>query len=266
MNWQKLLAYYKKYQQMQIWLRAESLSFYSMLAIVPVVGSCFWVINQLPAAARRSHEIKDYVLNHFAIGSNEGVIKVFDQIISSLQNSKLSYALLFIFIFSFHKLIVKFSKSIDNILKVRTPTADLSSNYMFLMLRRSSLVIFIPVVFILTFLTTLALKTYLPDFLSSYLSFIANFVIGTTMFFFIYLFSSTQGVTPKSALQASAIVVLAIEILKKVFIILNKYMFTTTEIYGIFAAIPFTLLWLQVSWVTILFGALILRKKDSKAS
>lgn len=261
MNWDIFLEYYKKYQKMQIWLRSESLSFYSILVIIPVIGSVFWIINQLPGATQRSLEVKNLLLNHFSLQHNSELIGVFDKIISSLQSSNLSYALLFIFIFSFHKLILKFSQNINYILKIKSPAVELSSNYVFLLLRRSSLVIFIPIVFIVTSIITVTFNSYLPEFLSEYLALLANFIIGTIVFFFIYLFASTQSVTAKSAFRASIVVIIAIEILKKVFLVLNKYMFTSTEIYGVFAAIPFTLLWLQTTWVVILFGAVLLKKK-----
>ena len=65
--------------------------------------------------------------------------------------------------------------------------------------------------------------------------------------------------SPAGALRAALIVVPALEVTRFLVAWANRYAVTTHEIYGVFAVLPLTLLWVQIGWTIILSGGTLLK-------
>jgi membrane protein len=66
-----------------------------------------------------------------------------------------------------------------------------------------------------------------------------------------------RAVRPRHALAGGFIAALAFEIMKRGFTVYITKLPTYTLVYGAFAAIPIFLLWVYLSWVVVIFGALL---------
>ncbi len=86
---------------------------------------------------------------------------------------------------------------------------------------------------------------------------LAPFVLTCAAFTFLYYVVPNRTVRLRHALLGGFIAALAFEIMKRGFALYIAKFPTYTLVYGAFAAIPIFLLWIYFSWVVIVVGALI---------
>jgi len=85
----------------------------------------------------------------------------------------------------------------------------------------------------------------------------APFVLTCAAFTLLYLVVPNRSVRPHHALIGGLVAALAFEIMKRSFTLYIAKFPTYTFVYGAFAVIPIFLLWIYLSWVVIVIGALI---------
>src|SRR6267142_1686101 len=83
------------------------------------------------------------------------------------------------------------------------------------------------------------------------------FVLTCAAFTLLYYVVPNRPVEPRDALIGGLVAALAFEIMKRSFALYIAKIPTYTFVYGAFAVIPIFLLWIYLSWVVIVIGALI---------
>jgi membrane protein len=83
------------------------------------------------------------------------------------------------------------------------------------------------------------------------------FVLTCTAFTLLYLVVPNRAVKPRHALLGGIAAALAFELMKRGFALYVTQIPTYTFVYGAFAVVPIFLLWIYFSWVVIVVGALI---------
>jgi len=83
------------------------------------------------------------------------------------------------------------------------------------------------------------------------------FVLTCAAFTLLYYVVPNRSVRPRHALIGGLVAALAFEIMKRSFALYIANFPTYTLVYGAFAVIPIFLLWIYLSWVVIVIGALI---------
>jgi len=103
---------------------------------------------------------------------------------------------------------------------------------------------------------SLGLSRQIPFVGSAILGFVP-FVLTCAAFTLLYYVVPNRAVRPRHALIGGLVAGLAFEIMKRSFALYIAKFPTYTLVYGAFAVIPIFLLWIYLSWVVIVLGALI---------
>ncbi len=240
--------------------RASALTFFSLLSIVPVIAMMFGIAKGFGLEERMKTEI----LTRF-----EGQQEIADKIItfanSLLENTKgglIAGVGVIILFWSIMKVLGNIEHSFNIIWGVKKPRslARKFSDYL-------SLIVVCPILMIVAGSTTVLVSSQ-ASLLLEKLSFLKS--IGPLllvplkilpyctlwlMFTFIFVFMPNTKVKLKSALIAGIFAGTIFQLVQWVYINLQIGAAQYSAIYGSFAALPLFLIWLQTSWLIILFGA-----------
>ena len=109
------------------------------------------------------------------------------------------------------------------------------------------------------FLSTMR-KTFLNEFLfltplADFLLHITPYILATLIFTALYVMVPNTKVRFPNALSAGFITGCAFQLFQYIYISGQIWVSKYNAIYGSFAALPLLLLWLQISWLLVLFGA-----------
>lgn len=96
----------------------------------------------------------------------------------------------------------------------------------------------------------------IPDFLEMTLK-VSPFVVSAAGFAALFIIVPNARVAPRDALIGGLLVAVLLEVMKSGFAFYVSQISTYTMIYGAFAALPVFLIWVYLSWLSILFGAIV---------
>ena len=241
-------------------LRASALTFYSLLSIVPVVALAFGIAKGFGA----DKSLEKQLLEKFP-GQEEVFIQVTGFARSLLEETKggmiagIGVAILFLIVI---KLLSNIEHSFNDIWGIKEPrsTARKISDYISVMLICPILIIMASgiTVFIVTQITLITEQFALLGFFSPIIFFslkLIPYCILCGVFTFIYIFMPNTKVSLKSGLIAGVIAGTAYQAVQWGYIHFQIGVAHYNAIYGSFAALPLFLIWLQISWLIVLFGA-----------
>ncbi len=242
-------------------MRAGSLTFYSFLSIVPILALAFAVTKGFGIENLLQKLLEENLSEH-----PEAVAKVINYAQSALTQSKSSVIAGIGVLFLFYTVIKVFGhiersfNYIWNIHRHRSIIRKISDYLSFL--------IICPTLLVLYASATVYLKTYITSF-SSENNFIASisspvlllivkltpFLSLWLLFCFIYLFIPNTKVKLSSALIGGFVATILFVGLQNSYILLQTTVTRYNAIYGSFSALPLFLMWLEISWYIVLFGA-----------
>jgi len=239
-------------------LRASALTLYTLLSIVPVIAMCFGIAKGFGFEQSLETQILEQVKEQDTL-----VLSLLDMAKNMLESTKggvvagVGVAMLF---WTVLKVISNIEDSFNHIWKVekaRTLARKLS-DYLSLMLFAPILIVaansinIFAQVKLAALINTIALPgTIFALQLLAYLPIIILWVL----FSFIFIFMPNTQVTYKSGIFAGVVTGTAYYIIQSVYISLQVGVSSYNAIYGSFAALPLFLVWLQITWVIMLFGS-----------
>lgn len=240
-------------------LRASSLTFYSLLSIVPVAAMAFGIAKGFGLDRRLEHELHTY----FA-GQQEALNFVIEFARSLLENTK-GGIVAGIGILTLLLSVVKVLNHIENafnlIWGVKSRTFDRKfSDYLAIMLTG-------PILFIIAGSMTVFIRTKVETFtanvavldLISPIIFIAMkllpFGLVWLLFTMVYIIMPNTRVRFSSAFIAGIVAGTLYQLIQTAYINLQIFVANYNAIYGSFAALPLFMVWLQTSWLILLIGA-----------
>jgi len=243
--------------------RASSLTFYTLLSIVPVVAMLFGVAKGFGFEKMLENELR--VLVAKLPGQEEVLNKVIEYAQSLLETTKggviagIGLVLLF---WSVVKVLSHIETSLNDIWEIREPRTwgRKFSDYLAVMLISPMLILVSSsaTVFITTHITQLTTKIELLGMISPliFLSFkLIPYVLVWILFTIIYLLMPNTKVNLKAGLVAGIIAGTIFQIVQWGYISFQIGTAKYNAIYGSFAALPLFLMWVQISWWVVLFGA-----------
>lgn len=242
-------------------LRASALTFYSLLSIVPVVALAFGIAKGFGLEQRLESQLYQRLA-----GQEEVVEKIIAFARSLLENTQggliagIGVLLLF---WSAIKVLSNIEGTLNDIWKVRSRSFIRKfTDYLTIMIISPLLVIASSsvTVYITTQVTAMTAKMALlkmADPLIFSLLKLLPFGLIWLLFILIYLVMPNTRVRPISALIAGVIAGTVFQITQGLYIHAQVLLAKYNAIYGSFAALPFFLIWLQLSWMIVLFGAQI---------
>ena len=240
--------------------RASALTFFSLLSIVPVIAMMFGIAKGFGLEERMKTEI----LTRFQ-GQEEMADKIITFANSLLENTKgglIAGVGVVILFWSVIKVLGNIEHSFNIIWGVKKSRsfARKFSDYL-------SLILICPVLMIVSGSATVLVSSQ-AQLLLDKITFLKSlgpllliplkilpYCTLWIMFTFLFVFMPNTKVKLKSALLAGILAGTLFQVLQWAYINLQIGVAKYSAIYGSFAALPLFLIWLQMSWFIILFGA-----------
>ncbi len=255
-----ILLAFRGYDEDKVSLRSSALTFYSMLSVVPVVAMGFGIAKgfgfdkhleqQITENFSEQQEVLDYIItfaNKFLENTKGGII------------AGIGIAVLF---WSVMKVLGNIESSFNAIWNIRKPRVWFRkfSDYFSMMLIAPVLIILATSsnVFISTQITRITTEFDLLGMISPLIFFslkLIPYVFFWLVLTIIYMIMPNTKVKFKSAFIAGIISGTIFVFVQWLYIYFQVGVSKYNAIYGSFAALPLFLIWLQTSWLIVLFGA-----------
>lgn len=239
----------------KVLLRAPALTFYSLFSIVPAAALIFgiaqgfglehYVERQLEIALAGREEVLHYLR------------ELTDTLLQQFDGGALAAVGLLILLYAVAMLLANMEKSFNEIWQVSKgrPLSRKFADYF-------AMIFIAPLFFILAGSTTVYLNTQVQEidiFILSPLLVtlvrILPYLLIWAIFTLLYMVMPNTNVHFKSALVAGIISGTIFQVVQWAYINFQIGAATYSTIYGSFAALPLFLIWMQISWIVILFGA-----------
>ncbi len=250
-----LILAFRGVREDKILLRAPALTFYSLFSIVPIAALAFaiakgfglemYLERQLRAALTGREEVFHWLMElteTFLEGTHGGTVAAFG---------------LIILIYTITMLLANIEKSFNEIWQVSKgrPWSRKLSDYFAMMF-------VIPIFFIVSSVTTVYLNTRLEEVSSAILNpllllsvrFIPYILIWA-LFTILYMVMPNTNVQLTSAITAGIVSGTIFQLVQWGYVAFQVGAARFGAMYGSFAALPLLMIWLQVSWIVVLFGA-----------
>ena len=254
-----LLFSFRRFNEDKVQLRASSLTYYSLLALVPILAMGFGIAKGFGF----DKDLEQRLIDNF-VGQEE----VLKWIISFAQNwlSNTSGGLiagvgLTILIWSVMKMMGNIESSFNDIWQVKKGRSYVRkfTNYLSMMLIAPVFIILASSgsVFVSTQLNNITSGIHLIN-ISPFVVFLMKlfpFVMTWTLLTILYIMLPNTKVQIWSALVAGVIAGTAFLFVQWFYIYAQMGMSRYNVIYGSFAALPLLLFWLRASWLIVLLGA-----------
>jgi membrane protein len=241
-------------------LRASSLTFYTLLSIVPVVALAFGIAKGFGF----KNMLKDELLERFP-GQQELLTKVIGFAESLLEVTKggvIAGIGLIILFWAVIKVLSHIEASLNDIWEIKTHRTwgRKFSDYLAFMLISPMLILVSSstTVFITTQVTEITNNVKLLGLISPLIFFslkLIPYVLIWILFTGIYVFMPNTKVSLKAAIIGGVIAGTIYQIFQLLYLGFQIGVSKYNAIYGSFAALPLFLIWVQISWWVVLFGA-----------
>ena len=239
----------KKLKDTELAHYASSLSFHTILSLIPILLITFSVFTHMPSFQTYYERVQEFVF-HSLIPTQQ---ELFIQYLNQFMNNTLDmgvFGLIFVlyisvmFFFDYEKIVSK----IFNVPMRRFWEAIVTYWAMLTLM---------PIGLIVSFYTSslvqdVLLKNELS--LSKSLLRLSSYLVIWLIFFIMYSISAKIKIHFKSALIASFVASLVWYISKNLFIFYVAYNKTYLSIYGSFSILLFFFLWIYFSWLIYLYG------------
>ena len=255
-----ILVAFRGFKEDGLQLRASALTFFTLLSIVPVAAMAFGVAKGFGFEKLLEQQIMEQLA-----GQQDVVVQVLEFAKSLLENTKgglvagIGVAMLF---WTVIKVLGNIELSFNAIWGVKYPRSlgRKFADYLSIMLICPILMIVSSsaTVFITTQITNITARIELLGYLSPAIFLLLKllpFVIYWLLFTFVYIFMPNTKVKFTSALIAGVIAGSIYQVVQWVYIDFQIGVSRYNAIYGSFAALPLFLMWVQISWLIVLFGA-----------
>lgn len=237
--------------------RAAALTYTTLLSLVPLMTVSFTILKAFPVFQEAGAAIQAFVFDNF-VAASAGMVEQHLQAFAKAANQLSAPGLLFLLVVAV-LMIFNMEASFNQIWRVKRHRRGVQAFLMYwailtllpvligVALAISSYVLALP--WFVGNTVSLALKRPLLAYLPVVLTFIA--------FTLLYITVPNCKVKFKYAMLAGLLTTLLFELAKFAFGLYILYFPTYRLLYGALAVIPIFLIWIYLSWLVILFGAVV---------
>jgi len=241
-------------------LRASALTFYSLISIVPVAAMAFGIAKGFGFERMLQAQLRSKLAGQEEVVSK--VIQFSHSLLESTKGGLLAGVGVIVLFWAVIKVLGQIEDSLNDIWAIREQRS-LSrkfGDYLSLMLVCPVLILLSSsvTVFVTTQVTMILEKITILGAFSPIVFFLLKLLPYTLLwglFTFLYIFMPNTKVRFSSALLAGIITGTIFEIVQWAYITFQIGTAKYNAIYGSFAAFPLFLVWLQLSWLIVLYGA-----------
>jgi membrane protein len=257
---QILMLALRGFQEDKVQLTASALTFYTLLSLVPVVAMAFGIAKgfgleqYLEAELARAFTGREEVL--------EWILSFSQSLLEATRGGVMAGIGLVILFWTVMKVLGHIEHSFNGIWQINQPRSFTRkfSDYFSMMLIAPFFIILsnLFTVFLTTKITEITENIALLGYLSPVLLFFVKlipYILIWILFTILYMVMPNTKVNISSALLAGIIAGTLFQLVQWGYIHFQVGVSRYNAIYGSFAALPLLLLWMQVSWLVVLFGA-----------
>ena len=252
-----LLITIKTFSGEKIGFQAVALSFFSTMSVVPFIAIVFAVTGGLGLADK----LTDFLYSYFNNSQQviDTILGFAQNIINTAQSSTMGLfsSLTFVFIVIWMMLIVE--KVFNNVWKVQMPRK---------LIKRLSVIIAMLIVapfIVMVFFSGSILYSHALGYIGldveefglfkNILTWVLVGAIAMLTFSVMYKFIPNAQVNYKDALRAALIVAIPFAAVQYTYLETQVFVTRLNSIFGAFAAVPLFMVWINIGWFIILFGA-----------
>ena len=241
-------------------LRASALTFYSLISIVPVAAMAFGIAKGFGFEKMLESQLRSKLAGHEEILDN--VIRFSHSLLESTRGGLLAGIGLIVLFWAVIKVLGQIEDSLNDVwgIKEKRSLGRKFGDYLSLMLICPVLILLSSsaTVFVTTQVTLILEKITVLGAFSPIIFFLMKLLPYSLLwglFTFLYIFMPNTKVRFTSALLAGIITGTVFEVVQWAYITFQIGTAKYNAIYGSFAAFPLFLVWLQLSWLIVLYGA-----------
>lgn len=241
----------------KIGLQSVALSFFSAMSLVPFVALMFAITKGFGLAQKLETLLRTY------FAENEDIIEYLLQfannVIKSAENGLFGIFSFLFLLWTVIWLMLSIEKSFNDIWKVeRYRSFGKRALYYPLLLLVSPLIVVIFMSLSLIYTNTLKsvglqIDSIIP--LTSIFTWLTFYAIVAGVFTVMYYFIPNIKVKMAAAFNSALVVAFAFVVVQFFYLETQLLVSGLNAVYGVFAAIPLFLVWMNISWTLILFGA-----------
>ncbi|MDR2036571.1 MAG: YihY/virulence factor BrkB family protein [Bacteroidales bacterium] len=254
-----ILVSFRRFFEDKVQLRASGLTYYSLLALVPILAMGFGIAKGFGF----DKDLEQRLIDNFK-GQEEVLNWLISFVHSALDNVKggvIAGVGMVVLFWSVMKVLGNIESSFNDIWQIKKHRSYVRkfTDYLSLMLVAPILIIAASsgTVYVATQISNISAQIELFN-ISPFLVFLMKlfpYVMVWLSFTLLYMIMPNTKVSFKSALIAGIVAGTAFQVVQWLYIDLQLFMSRNNAIYGSFAAIPLLLIWLQMSWLIVLLGA-----------
>ncbi len=255
-----IILAFRGYDEDRCLLRASSLTFYTLLSIVPVAAMFFGIAKGFGFAKRLEKELFEKFPGQEEILSQ--VINFANSLLEQTQGGLIAGIGMLVLFWSVLKVLGHIEMALNHIWEIKEQRSwgRKFGDYLAIMLISPVLVLMSgsATVFITTQVEHITQKVALLGVFSPLISFLLKFlpyVLIWVLFTILYIIMPNTKVNFKAGLLGGVVAGTLYQIAQGAYISFQIGAARYNAIYGSFAALPLFLMWIQISWWIVLFGA-----------
>lgn len=241
-------------------LRASSITFYSLLSIVPVIAMAFGISKGFGMEERLKNQLENQLAAHPDV--LETVTEFSMTLLENTQGGWIAGVGLVFLLWSVVKVLNHIEMTFNAIWGVTKGRAWVRkfTEYLSVMLLAPLLVILSGTLTVLVSnkanatIENIEWLSFMSGWFEKFMG-ITPYIVIWLLFTFLYMAMPNTKVKFKSALIAGIVAGTMYQILEILYIDFQLGAVKFNAIYGSFAALPLFLIWMQTSWMIVLFGA-----------
>lgn len=237
--------------------RAAALAFATLLSLVPLLTVSFSVLTAFPVFEEFALKIQDFIIQNFVAASAQVVQQHLQNIVH--QTSQLSAIGMLFLVATAVLMVFNMELAFNVIWRVKKRRSFLSAFLMYwAVLTLTPILIGIGLI-ISTYVISLPLISVAANLLGlkKILFYATPFLSTLVAFTLLYLAVPNRKVQFRYAVAGGLVASILFEIAKQGFVLYITRFSVYRLIYGALAAIPIFLVWIYLSWLIILFGAVV---------
>ena len=235
---------------------ASSLTFTSLLSIVPIVTVALTVITAFPVFGEMTAALQVFLLENM-MPSSADVIASYTQQFTKNAAGLTAIGIVFLFVTSV-MLLLTIDRAFNDIWRVKKPRSIVSRVFVYWTLITVGPVLIGGSLTLTSWLVGQAVgyARGVPGFGVAVLS-IVPVLLTSVAFSLLYAAMPNRRIRARDAMIGGLLAGVAFEVMKRAFAFYVAQFPTYTLVYGAFATVPIFLLWIYVSWLVVIFGAVV---------
>lgn len=235
---------------------ASSLTFTSLLAIVPIVTVALTIITAFPVFGEMTAALQEFILENMVPASAD-VVASYTQQFTQNAARLTAVGIGFLFVTSI-MLLLTIERAFNDIWRVKRPRPVVQRVFVYWTLITVGPVLMGASLSLTSWLVgqAVGLVKGLPGAGVVLLS-VVPVILTSIALAILYLAMPNRRIRVQDALVGGLFGGVAFELMKRGFALYVAQFPTYTLVYGAFATVPIFLLWIYVSWLVVIFGAVV---------